>query len=171
MGNSTIFSYLLFTFLFTSFTLFFYFFFLYFFLYVRHFFFQFGTRVKIDTPLSYVVRGDQALTNESFFMQPSTQCTWVKYKPNKRFNLQRKLFLLLFRCPLQYFELYWLFLKRTKYTSTWNLFFIPTEKMKYKHIYIVVIISACPLTLKICALTIYSLWRLIKLLVVMLLLY
>ena len=27
------------------------------------FFFQFGTRVKIDTPLSYVVREDQALTN------------------------------------------------------------------------------------------------------------
>ena len=29
-------------------------------------------RVKIDTRLSYIVREDQALTNQSFFIQPST---------------------------------------------------------------------------------------------------
>ena len=105
-GQFHYFSYLLFTFLFTSFTLFFKFFFSISFYMFDIFFFQVCTRVKIDTPLSYVVREDQALTNESLFMQPSTQCTWVKYKRNKRFNLQRKLLLLLFRCSLQYFELY-----------------------------------------------------------------
>ena len=58
--------------------------------------FQSGTRVKIDTPLSYVVREDQALSNQSFFIQPSTytQCTLVKNKQNERFYLQCRLFLL-----------------------------------------------------------------------------
>ena len=56
--------------------------------------FQSGTRVKIYTPLSYIVREDQALSNPSFFIQPSTQCTSVKNKQNERFYLQCRLFLL-----------------------------------------------------------------------------
>ena len=75
--------------LFTSFTLFFYFF-----PPVSICLFQSGTRVKIDTPLSYIVREDQALPNQSFFIQPSTQCTSVKNKQNERFYLQCRLFLL-----------------------------------------------------------------------------
>ena len=72
--------------LFTSFTLFF--------SPVSICLFQSGTRVKIYTPLSYIVREDQALSNPSFFIQPSTQCTSVKNRQNERFYLQCRLFLL-----------------------------------------------------------------------------
>lgn len=74
--------------LFTSFTIFF------FLSPVSICIFQSGTRVKIDSPLSYIVREDQALSNQSFFIQPSTQCTSVKNKQNERFYLQFRLFLL-----------------------------------------------------------------------------
>ena len=88
--NSTIFSYLLFTLCslpLPYFSIFFP---------VSICIFPSGTRVKIDSPLSYIVREDQALSNQSFFIQPSTytQCTSVKNKQNKRFYLQCRLFLL-----------------------------------------------------------------------------